>query len=351
MNKKQKITLKTLAQMLNMTTATISKALRDGSDISVETKQKVKKLATELGYRPNIMARSLVNKRTYMLGVIVPDLRISFFSEATRGIYEQAREKGYFPIILVHDENTQNEKEYLEFLASLHVDGIILDAVEETFNINLLKGIYNQGIPFVCYDRLIKGLEFSCVTIDDENAAFQVIKYFIQDGRRNILYFGPTDVPYVARERYKGYRKALDFFNIEFRPELVTTCNLDAVDAENKMRQFLKSGIEIDAVMGVGGLVAYGAGVAILKERYSIPDQIALAEFGNNDIISRLGVPIISVYQSPYEMGKKSVDLIVDLIEDEDTANEVKHIIIDFKLMYRGIGTDSDRDIEIEISD
>ena len=104
MSKNKKVTLKDIANLMGMTPATISKALRDGNDISEATRKKVKKIADEMGYHPNIMARSLVQKRSFMLGVIVPNLRISFFSEVTRGIYERARERGYEAIIMVNDE-------------------------------------------------------------------------------------------------------------------------------------------------------------------------------------------------------------------------------------------------------
>src|SRR4030066_1972765 len=104
-----------MAEIMRMTPATISKALRDGNDISDSTKKKVKKLADELGYQPNLMARNLVKRRTHFIGVIIPDLRISFFSEVTRGIYELSREMGYESILMVNDYSSENEKRNLDF--------------------------------------------------------------------------------------------------------------------------------------------------------------------------------------------------------------------------------------------
>lgn len=344
----KKVTLKSIAKIMGMSPAAISKALRDSSDISIETRKKAKELAANLGYRPNLMARNLVIRRTFMLGVIIPDLRISFYSEVTRGIYEQARSRGYVPIILVHDEKAENEKLYLEFLSSLHVDGIIICAVDDTKNIDLLRSLSDQGMPFVCFDRRLYEPDFSSITIDDEKAAFHVIEEFVKAGRKQILYIGPTDSPYVIRERYKGCCNGLKHFGIEHNPQLVATCGLDTESAEQEMKKVIQSGVKFDAVMGVGGLVAYGAGIAMLKEGISIPDEVILAEFGNNNIISRLGVPIISVYQSPYEMGTKTVEMVVNNLEDKENTAKTEHVIIDFKLIYRGIGVDFFRNIGLE---
>ena len=139
-NKKQnrkKLTLKDVAQSLSLTPATVSKALRDSSDISLETRERVKKACKELGYRPNLLARSLISNRSKLLGVLVPDLRISFFSEAVRGMYEEAEKKGYECIFLAHDENTDKERKKIEFLSDLGVDGILLNSAGGKKNYDL----------------------------------------------------------------------------------------------------------------------------------------------------------------------------------------------------------------------
>src|SRR6056297_948600 len=114
-----------MAEILDVSIATISKALRDSDDISSEMVKKVKQLAKKLEYRPNRLAKGLISENSYLIGAIIPDLRISFFSEAARGIYEQARTKGYQAILMVNDEDPETEKENLEFLADINVDGIL----------------------------------------------------------------------------------------------------------------------------------------------------------------------------------------------------------------------------------
>ena len=139
----KKATLKDIAKLLNVTTATVSKALKDSPDISRKMKDKVQDIAQQVGYRPNILARSLVQGHNIFIGVIIPDLKISFFSELTRGIYEQARIKGYLPIILVNDEDKEIEKENIEFLSSFPLRGLLIDPAPGTDNVSLLEKFQN----------------------------------------------------------------------------------------------------------------------------------------------------------------------------------------------------------------
>jgi len=122
---KKKVTLKDIARESGLDISTVSKALREKSDIALATQEKIKKIAGKMGYRPNLLAKSLINDRSNLLGVIIPDLRISFFSEAVRGIYEEATKHGFESILMVHDENPENERKKLEFLSDINVDGIL----------------------------------------------------------------------------------------------------------------------------------------------------------------------------------------------------------------------------------
>jgi DNA-binding LacI/PurR family transcriptional regulator len=330
---KDKVTIKNIAQRLGLTPATISKALRDSSDISEKTKIRVRQLAEEMGYQPNLMARSLVSKKSNILGVIVPNLTISFFSEVVRGIYEHARSRGYETIILVNDEKYENESKNLDFLYALHVDGILINAVPGGDNNHRLINMMRHGIQVVAYDRGVDGMNLSAVAIDDEKAAYQVVRTFVSRQRRRIMFFGPTTTPSVARGRYRGYRKALADLGIHYDPALVVPCEIDDDHAYFNMKTALKEGIRPDAVMCTGGLVAYGGGKAILECGLNIPDDVLLAEFGDNAIVHRLGVPFITVNQSPYEMGCKSVDLIVDQIGHPAQKQQARRIIIETRLL------------------
>ena len=336
--KSNRVTLRDIANVMGMTTATISKALRDGNDISLETREKVKKVAEEMGYRPNILARSLVQRRSFMLGVVVPNLRISFFSEITRGIYERARERGYEAIIMVNDEMSETEERNLEFLSGLGVDGILIDAVPGGQNNPVFERLVKRDIPFVAYDRYVDGMEFDSVTINDEQACYNVVEHLVKHGRKHIVFLGPTEKLFVACGRFRGYKKGVEHFQLPVDDRYVIPTKLDSDDANEKMLETIKSDLPIDAVICVGGLVAYGAGQAILKAGKSIPDEIMMAEFGDNDVVARLGVPFLTVYQYPFKMGQQAVDLLIKQVDAPEQKTIIEHEIIDTKLIYHEIG-------------
>jgi len=335
---KKKVTIKDIAKEIGVDPSTVSKALRKSSDISVEMQKKVKRISDKLGYRPNLLAKSLINKRSNILGVIVPDLRISFFSEAARGIYEEATKSGFESIILVHDENAENEKKKLEFLSDINVDGILLNAVDETTNLNFYKKLQAEGIKIVCWDRKLSDSKFNSVTISDKKASYELTNKFIKAGRRKIMFIGPnTGIP-VAKHRYEGYLMALKENGIRFNKNCVLQTERTFESAHNTLYAALQNGADIDAIVCVGGLVAYGAGNAILESKLNIPKDIMLGEFGDNDTISRLGVPFYSVNQNPYQMGKESVDLLIKCINNDTSCMSSVNIEIEHKVIYRNTG-------------
>jgi len=332
---KKKLTLKDIAKLLSVTPATVSKALRDSDDISSEMKEKVKKITKELGYRPNLLARSLINNRSKILGVLIPDLRISFFSEAVRGMYEEASRKGYETILMVHDEDKEKEWKKLEFLSDIHVDGILLNAAGGKSNYSLYNKLTEEGIKLVCWDRKLEDLDYRSVSIDDKKAAYNLTTKIINTGRKNILFLGPHVGIAVAKDRFDGYRLALKKHGIPFNPDLVLPTFRNFADSYKKMYSFLDKKIKIDGVLSVGGLITYGAGRAILDHNYSIPDDIIIGEFGDNDIVSRLGVPFYTVYQNPHKIGKASVDLLIRLIESKESESKFQDVVIESEILER----------------
>ncbi len=332
---RKRVTLKNVADLLSLTPATVSKALSNGSDISDKTKEKVKKACRELGYRPNLLAKSLISNRSRILGVLVPDLRISFFSEAVRGMYEESSKKGYECLLLVHDENIIKERKKIEFLSDIHADGILLNPVGSKKNYELYNKISEEGIRIVCWDKFFDDLKFKSVKIDDVKASFKLTSKIIQMKRKNILFLSPNFGLSMLRDRFKGYKMALEMNNIEFRQELVLQSSRSEEDSYRKILTVLDKGIKIDAIVSIGGLITYGAGKAILKSKLSIPEDVILGEFGDNNIVYRLGVPFFSVFQNPYAIGKASTDLLIKMIETRKIDKDFQDIIIDSMVIER----------------
>lgn len=333
---RQRPTLRDIARVLSVTTATVSKALNNGTDISDEMKDRVRKVAEEMGYRPNFLARALINQRTRVIGVLVPDLRISFFSEAVRGIYEESGKKGYESLVLVHDETPAKERQKLEFLSDVRVDGILLNAAGGKTNYPVFKKLAEQGIRIVCWDRQLEGLDFRSVKIDDVKASYDLTSKIIYQGRKRVLFLGPHSGIALLKDRYDGYRKALKEHGIPIRDELVVRSFRSAEDSYEKVLTLLKKRVKFDAIVSIGGLITYGAGKAVLDKGLSIPDDVLIGEFGDNEIVYKLGVPFYSVSQNPYLIGKISADMLVKMIETGKPDSEFQNVIVDAEVVERG---------------
>ncbi len=334
-NVRKRLTIKDIADVLSVTPATVSKALRDGSDISHETKEMVKKVSQKLGYRPNFLARSLINNRSRIIGVLVPDLRISFFSEAVRGMYEEASKKGYQCLFLVHDELEAREKEKLEFLYDIRADGILLNAAGGKMNYPLLEKMNQEGIRIVCWDRSLDDFGFRSVKIDDFEASYNLTSKIIKEGRKHIMFLGPHTKVSVLKDRFKGYRSALKENGVRYRPELIVQSFRNVEDSYNKILEVLRQKVQFDAIVSVGGLITYGAGKAILEFKKRVPEDVMIGEFGDNDIVYKLGVLFYSVVQNPQEIGKASTDLLINMIESRKPDQEFLNIVIHSEIMER----------------
>jgi len=239
---------------------------------------------------------------------------------------------------MVHDENPENERKKLEFLSDINVDGILLNAVNETTNLDFYKQLKKEGIEIVCWDRKLENTNFNSVSINDKKAAFELTNKFIQDGRRKIMFIGPNKGIPVARQRFEGYLSALKENNISVDKNLIIETGLTFESAHNVLYEELQRGVDIDAIICVGGLVAFGAGNAVLESNFKIPDDVILGEFGDNRIISTLGIPFYSVKQNPYQIGTKAVNLFIKCVNDDIPCSESLNIEIEHEIVFRNIG-------------
>jgi DNA-binding LacI/PurR family transcriptional regulator len=156
----------------------------------------------------------------------------------------------------------------------------------------------------------------------------------IKEGRSKILYFGKNEGISVAENRYKGYEKALEEHGILLDEKLVVHTKRTFDDAHSKMKLVIEKDLEFDAIVCIGGLVAYGAGSAIVDAKLKVPEDVILGEFGDNEILSRLGIPFYTVCQNPYEIGKTAVNQLIRELEDKENS-KTENIIIESKVIYR----------------
>jgi DNA-binding LacI/PurR family transcriptional regulator len=330
----QKVTLKTISEKLGVTQATVSKALRESTDISEEMKKKVRAISEELGYYPNLLARSLVQRRSHIIGVIIPDINISYYADLVQHIYESAQTIGYESIVMFHHENPEKERKNLQFLVSLQVDGILICETNGRTNSDLINLLQEQGTPVVYYDRINPDAKIGFITIDDAKATDALLRAFIERDRTKIGYIGAIQGKDVTVARFLNYKDLLANYGLKYNPHRVVECLPDGTDAFENMNTALSMDIDIDALICAGGLIAYHAGQAILSAGISMPKKILLAEFGNNNIVQRLGASYLKIDQSPDLIAKKSVDILESFLANNEDTWTPNNVFVESKLIY-----------------
>ncbi|MFZ0455270.1 MAG: LacI family DNA-binding transcriptional regulator [Ignavibacteriaceae bacterium] len=316
MNKKFQITLDDIAKKLNVSKVTVSKALRGHPDISYETTQKVKTVAKELGYTPNFMARNLSSKSSHTIGLVVPKIAHYFFGSVIESIYEAALENNYEIILTVSQENAEREENHIRSLLSMRVDGLIISISQQTKKYEIFNTVKNYNMPLVFMDRVVELPGFSSVTVDDQGGSFNAIEYAIKTGYTKIAHFAGFQEINIGKRRYLGFKKAMKKYNIPINPDWVLYGGFGEEDGYKAFKKLYNSNNLPEFIFAVTFPVALGVYSAVYELGLKIPDDIEIMCFGSSDINKFLSPSISCVNQPTEELGRKSVELILENIKN-----------------------------------
>jgi DNA-binding LacI/PurR family transcriptional regulator len=323
-----------IAKRLKISPSTVSRALSNHPDIRDETKRQVKKIAKELNYYPNPIAQSLKSNRTSTIGVIVPEIKHDFFSSAISGIEEVTNQLGYTIILCQSNENYEREVMNTIMLMHHRVAGMLVSIAQNTKNGNHFQDLIKRKIPLVFFDRACEDVVASKVIIDDYKSAFDAVTYLIGKGYKRIAHFGGPKELDICRKRLNGYIDALKKVDIPLQNGFVRYGGMHEQDGYDSMDALLKENIIPDAIFAVNDPVAIGAFQRIKEAGLKIPDNIAIIGFSNNKITSLVDPQLTTVDQPSFEMGRKSAEILIGIIEDK--VRETKTLVLDTKLIVRG---------------
>ncbi|TRX37028.1 LacI family DNA-binding transcriptional regulator [Flavobacterium restrictum] len=309
-------TLKQIAIQLGISITTVSKALKDYSDVSVATKKAVVDLATKLNYTPNSFAVNLRTKESKTIGLIVPTVDYHFFSKVFKGVLEEAEKRNYLVIILRSNEKLELEKKQLALLLNKRVDGILLSLSNETGDFHHINNVLALKTPLVLFDKIAKLVNCSKISINDRKASYDAVTYLIQKGRKKIAHFRGSYMPQNSIDRFLGYKKALEDNNITYDSTLVYVCdsNLDFEDGYNNAKKALEEHPEIDAIFAITDLVAVGILKYCKDAGIEIPTQIALFGFCNSFVTQVTSPKLSTVDQPGFEIGRRAASVLFDEI-------------------------------------
>jgi len=334
------VTLKQIAEELGISVATVSKALKEYSDVSKRTRALVRETAHRLNYKPNSFAVNLRTKESKTIGIIIPEIVHHFFSSVIKGIVSQAEKKGYLVIMLQSNESYDLEKKQLDLLISKRVDGILISLANGTGNFDHIKNVISQDIPLVMFDKIAKVVNCSKVIVDDRKAAYMATQYLINIGCKKIAHFRGPLLPQNSIDRFLGYKQALLDNNIKYDSSLVyiNECSDKSFEEGKKnAKQLLKDHKDVDGIFINTDLVAIGAMTLFLEKGIKIPEQINIVGFSNWFMSSVISPSLTTVDQPGFKMGKKAFKILYkEMMAKKKNKNfDYKQVVLDTELVIR----------------
>ncbi len=339
MKKKGHITLEDIAKRLKVSRVTVSKALRGHPDISHETSKKVRKVADELGYSPNLMARNLSARRSQMMGLVVPKIAHFFFGSVIETVYATAFENNYEIILMVSHEDPEKERKHLETLISMRVDGIMVSLTQATKDFGIFSRVKSRGIPLLFMDRTPvptpKG--FSSVVVDDKGGSYQAAEQAIRAGYTQLAHLaGPQHIN-IGLERLQGFTEALKDHNIPVRKEWIIEVGFGKENGYKGFMELYNKKMLPEFIFAVTYPVALGVYEAARDVGVRIPEDIDIISFGDSDMHRFISPALSCVYQPTGELGRKSFQLLYEIIKHGDDIPE-QHVRIPTELVLRETG-------------
>jgi LacI family transcriptional regulator len=307
------VTLLDIAKDLKVSVVTVSKALRNQGKISAATRKRVLERAKELNYQTNWVARSLVTRRTYTIGLLLPDFTHPFFSEIAKAVAETIRPLGYHLIVTYFEEDAALERSEAESLVARQVDGLIVASAQPADCLDMFEDIRKRKVPYVLIDRPMKGARASFVGVDNQAIGRLATEHLIAQGCRHIAHLRGPELG-IAADRLAGYCQALLMHDLTMPPEYVVEALYGDQSGYKAMLKLLRVRPRPDGVFCYNDPVAIGAMTAILEQGLEIPKDVAVVGAGNVHYSDLLSVPLSTVDQSTRQIGTRAAELLLEQI-------------------------------------
>lgn len=320
---KKRVTIADIARELNITPATVSRALSNHPEISAVTKKAVKEAAEKLDYNRNKIASSLRSGRTNVIGVLIPTAEHIFFGSVIHGISNIASKNGYDILIYQSNESQQFEKKGIDTFISARVDGILASVAKDTTDFSHFTYAKENNIPIAFFDRVNSNLGIPSVTIDDYRGAYLATEALIKEGYTRIAHItGPQHIQ-TFKNRLRGYQDALQDYRLKAYQEWVYEGDV-SVQAGKDGASYLLSLAELpDAVVGVEDFTALGVLKELKHRDIRVPEQFGVFGFCNDMFGEHITPSLSTIDQQTVLMGEEAFKLIHELIQCDGVATGV----------------------------
>ncbi len=335
MHSEKEITIYDLARRLNISSATVSRALKNDPVVSKKTKKKIADLAEEMGYRSNHFARNLRNQTTQTIGVIVPRLNSYFMSTVIAGIENVVNSEGYNLIITQSSESVQKEKSSAATMFKNRVDGLLVSLAYDTDDITHFEPFFKKNIPLLFFDRVTHHKNCTNILIDNRKAGYEATAHLISQGCKRIVHITATPKRNVYVDRLQGYRQALADHLIDFKEENLIIDNLSQEAGVSAAAILMQMDPLPDAVFVANDNCAVGCMLALKQAGVRIPGDIAFVGF-NNDPVSKVIEPNLTTINYPgYEMGQVAARNLINHLTGSSIIKTANTILLHSELIIR----------------
>ena len=332
------VTIKDIAKALNLSASTVSRALRDRYEISADTKEMVMQYARKNNYHPNPIALSLKKRKSGSIGVIVPEIANSFFSQVINGIESVAHQHEYNVVITQSMEKYENEVNNISFLASRSVDGCLVSLAAETSEFSHFTTLQERGFPIVFFDRVPAQINTHTVVVNNFQGAYDATIHLLKNNNRRIAVLACDSNLSITRQRLEGYEKALQEFGIPINKLLIKHCSHDGkiyTEIEHAMNSLFYLEDKPDAVFALTDKLTINCLKYCKANHILIPDELCLTGFNNLDF-TELFSPALSVVRQPtFEIGKTAADLLIKMIEAKRPITQFENRLLPTEFLIR----------------
>lgn len=313
-------TILDIAKHMKISKSTVSRALRNSKEINLETRNAILKTAQQLNYVPNYFASSLVKRKSYSIGIVVPELITNFFSQFIIIAQKAASLAGYEVVICHSNESFSNEADVLKRLFSYQVDGILLSLSSETKTLDHLKLISNAGVPLILFNRIKSHPKFPRVLVDDYDGAFKGVEHLIKNGYKKIGHIAGPENLQISKNRFRGYRDALIKHKLTVDPDWLVRHDLSLQGAQKCAQDLLSRPMIPDAIFAVNDPAAIQLIIEAKKRGIQVGPELGIVGF-SNDSRSEVIEPSLTTLQQPIEeMAETCIHLLLNKINDQKYA-------------------------------
>jgi len=338
MNDSTPMTMKDIARELNVSVATVSRALKDSPRISEETRRMIQQYAREHNFYPDVIGMALRRRlvgASRIIGVIVPEFTHYYFSSILTGIEEAAMARGYYIMVSLSNETYEREVRICEMYLRLKVCGVIVSQAKDTKSYDHFQKLIDSGIPIVFYDRICTGVNASRVVVDDYMGAFNAVNYLIDTGCRRIAYFGAPMQLEISKNRFNGYKDALLKAGLPFDESLTRICD-NRQDAELITPDMFDGDRYPDAFFAVNDDTAIGILYTVKRMGLRVPQDVSICGFTNGQRAVACEPMLTTVEQRGKRVGEEAAEILIDKVEGQSPVDKIEKRVVRTRLIIRG---------------